>query len=175
MDKERKKTEKTEGEFLSAYDAYADEIFRYLYFRLPDREIAKDLAQETFLRAWKSIAEGADFYNMRAFLYRVARNLAVDFYRKKKEERLDDMREGGFEPSADAPQKDFLEAEAVRKLLLSLEEKQRDAVTLRFLNELSVGEIARITGATETLVSVRIHRGLKKLRLLRGEQRNKQL
>ncbi len=175
MDTEREKTKKTEGEFLSAYDRYADDIFRFLYFRLPDREVARDLTQETFLRAWKSIAEGVRFDNVRAFLYRVAKNLSVDFYRKKKDESLEDsLGEGGDVPDVEK-EVDFLEAEAVRKLLDSLGDKHRDAVTMRFFGELSVKEIAEATEVTKTLVSVRIHRGLKKLRKLYEERDLKQI
>lgn len=163
-----------EQEFLSAYDKYADEIFRYLYFRLPEREIASDLTQETFLRAWKSIAEGKRFDNIRAFLYRVARNLSVDFYRKKKETHLEEvLGEGGDVPD-EVPKKDFLEEESVHMLLRSLPEKQRDVITMRFLSELSIKEIAKATKITETLVSVRIYRGLKKLRALHEEKEKKQ-
>lgn len=175
MDTEREKTKKTDEEFLSAYDRYADDIFRYLYFRLPDRDTARDLTQETFLRAWKSVAGGARFGNVRAFLYRVAKNLTVDFYRKKKDESLEDaLGEKGDVPAASATA-DFLEAEAVRQLLDSLGEKHRDAITMRFLGELSIGEIAEATGVSETLVSVRIHRGLKKLKKSYEERNSKQI
>jgi len=159
-----------EREFLSAYDKYADEIFRYLYFRLPDRDTARDLSQEAFLRAWKSVSEGKKVENVRAFLYRIARNLSVDFYRKKKEEHLEEVLGEGADIPDEVIQRDFLEAEAVRALLLLIEEKQRDAITMRFLNELTIKEIAKATGVTETLVSVRIYRGLKKLRKLHGEK-----
>lgn len=170
MDTERKKIKKMEQDFLAAYDAYADDIFRYLFYRLPDRDTARDFTQETFTRTWKSLAEGKRMENIRAFLYRVAKNLTVDFYRKKKDESLEEALGPAGDISNEISEADFLEHETVRLFLNSLEEKHRDAVTMRFIGELSIREIAEATNVSETLVSVRIHRGLRKLRKLYKEK-----
>ncbi|MEX1027824.1 MAG: RNA polymerase sigma factor [Candidatus Paceibacterota bacterium] len=162
--------------FLRLYDEHADAIFKHCYFRVSDRELAKDLTHDTFARTWRSIAQGNDIKNMKAFLYRVAHNLIVDSYGKKKATSLDRMRDGdegddgpGFEP-ADTDTAERIEGEAdrdrVRAAVAALDEKYRVAVTMRFLDELSPKEIARITGASENVISVRVTRGLEQLRTL---------
>ena len=70
--------------FFEAYEAYADAIFRHCYFRLNDRELAKDMMQEAFTRTWEYVQNGNNPTNIRAFIYRVASNLIIDHYRKKK-------------------------------------------------------------------------------------------
>lgn len=79
-----------EGEklLIEAYDAYADAIFRHCYFRVFSRERAKELMQETFLRAWDQMVKGEEIRHMRGFLYRVANNLIIDESRKKRSNRL---------------------------------------------------------------------------------------
>ena len=83
-------------QFINTYSQYSDDIFRYLLFRVYDRDIAIELAQEAFTRTWKSIAGGKDIENIRAFVYKVAYHLAIDLSRKKKETSLDAMTEAGF-------------------------------------------------------------------------------
>lgn len=160
-----------ENEFLSAYDAYADALFRHCYFRIHDRELAKDLTQEIFCRTWAYLAEGKDIQNIRAFLYRIANNLVVDEYRKKKPLSLDTLVEEGFSPKDEtAPdvEERFLVKAVVQKLE-SVEEPYRTAVVMRFVDGLSPKEIASALDVSENLVSVRLHRGVKKLRALASD------
>ena len=72
--------------FKQAYEDHKDEIFRHCYFHTFDRELAKDLLQETFLKTWEYIVAGNDIENVRAFLYRVATNLVINAAKKKKEQ-----------------------------------------------------------------------------------------
>lgn len=152
-------------DFLRAYDEYADAIFRHCYFRVYDREKARELSQECFMKTWEYLAQGKEVKNLRAFLYRVANNLIIDSSRKKKESSLDAMMDAGFEP-ADGGDKTALAAEAgaMVALLERLEEKYRDVVRMRYLDGLSPKEIAHALGETENAISVRIHRGLAQLR-----------
>lgn len=159
--------DKYEKNFIQAYDIYADSIFRYCYFRVFNKEQAEDLTQDVFKKTWEYIAEGKEVRSFRPFLYQVASNLIIDYSRKKKEVSLDKMQETGFQPSCEEKDKDavFDGKEAV-KLIQKLDEKYREAVTMRYVEELSPKEIANILGETENVVSVRIHRGLEQLRKL---------
>lgn len=159
----------TEKEFLGAYDQFADAIFRHCVFRVSDREKAKDLAQGTFVRLWDYMSQGKEIDNMRAFLYRIANNLIIDEYRKKKDESLDRMRdeEGfdiGFEPRHDIETRD--EYERAQALLECLPDKYREVLVMRHIDGLSVKDIARLTHESENVVSVRIHRAIEKLNTL---------
>ncbi|UPA22104.1 RNA polymerase sigma factor [Candidatus Peribacteria bacterium] len=155
-----------EREFLAAYDAYADAIFRHCYFRAFDRERGKDLMQETFMRMWGYLSKGGEVQNMRAFLYRIANNLLADEARKKKEMSLDKLQEDGFDPGLDETpiMQSKIEHSRVMRSLTHLDDNYREMIVMRYVNELSPSEIAEVTGESANTVSVRIYRGLKQLR-----------
>ncbi len=155
-----------EREFLAAYDAYSDAIFRHCYFRSFDRERGKDLMQETFMRVWQYLAKGGEVQNMRAFLYRVANNLLADEARKKKEMSLDKLQEEGFDPGKDETplMQSKIEHSRVMQSISHLDKSYRDMIVMRYVSELSPSEIAEVTGESANTVSVRIYRGLKQLR-----------
>lgn len=155
-----------EKKFLKAYDEFADPIFRHCYFRVFNRERAKDLMQETFTKTWEYLQKGERVDNLRAFLYRVANNLIIDNSRKRQEQSLDQMQDEGFDPGEDTRDRltNFLEAGVVIKVLHKLNPKYREVIQMRYIDDLSPKEIAAVIGETENNVSVRLHRGLKELR-----------
>lgn len=162
--------------FSAVYDEYAPRIFTYCYFRVNSKEDAEDLAAQVFVRTWNYIAQGNQIDNVKAFLYRTASNLVVDFYRtskKKKEISLDNP-----SVTVDIPEDaSFVEAldhqfalREVRKFLTKLPEQFRDVVILRYIEDLTVAEIAHVTGITENNVSVRLHRAIDKIKELTGSK-----
>lgn len=155
-----------ETRFLDAYDSYADAIFRYSYLRLYDRAEARDIVQETFLRTWNYIKEKGEVENMRPFLYKVASNLIINRNQKKKPTSLDALMDEGFDPWFDdrERQTNILDGVKVLEKLDSLDEKYREVVYLRFVEDLTPKEIAEVVGESENVVSVRIHRGVEKLK-----------
>ena len=172
-DVEKRWAQQLEQEFLAAYDDHADALFRHCLIRIRDREAAKDITQETFARTWLYLSEGKKVDHLRAFLYRVANNLIIDTVRKRRSTSLDAMMEDdGFEPQ-DESTKDPGEQPEIRealKLLESLDEIYRTAVTMRYIDELSPREIAAVLGVSENVVSVRIHRGIQRLNVLMGQK-----
>ncbi len=154
--------------FLKAYDEHSDALFRHCFFKVSDRELAKDLLQETFVKVWTYLSKGKKIVNMRAFLYKTLNNLIIDEYRKKKNISLDSLAEDGFDPKADnLPNTlDIIDGERAIKLLSKLDDPYKETVFLRYVNGLEITEIAEITEQTENAVSVHIHRGLKKLKEL---------
>ena len=162
----QKLSAETEATFLSAYEDYADAVFRHVMLRVRDREVAKDVVQETFSRTWLYLSRHKEVGHMRAFLYKVANNLIVDTMRRKRNVSLDAMMEDhGFEPAdpnVEEP-KDVLATQEAMRLLASLDEIYRTAITMRYIDELSPREIAHALGVSENVVSVRIHRGIERL------------
>lgn len=161
-------TGKTERQFTEAYETHHDEIFRFCLYRVFDRELAVDLTQETFIKTWHCIVRGDDINNIRAFLYRVARNLVIDNSRKKKTESLEDLAESGFEPSSRGDHKilEQIAGNQARAALVGLESIYREVLLLRYVDDLSPKEIAVLLDETPNVVSVRLNRGVKKLREL---------
>ena len=156
-----------EAQFLKAFDEYADALLRHCFFRVSDRETAKDLVQETFMRAWDSLRLGKEVRDYRAFLYRVVDNLIIDFYRKGKAvslEGLGDKEKNTLFYDEWGAREVGDDARRVLSEIQKLPEEQQKVVTMRYVDELSPKEIAAIVGETENAVSVRIHRGAEKLR-----------
>lgn len=159
-----------------AFEAYNDELFRHASLRLRDRERAVELTQECFLRAWDYMKKGEEIAQMRPFLYRTLRHLIIDEYRRKKAVSLEAMVEdsaGNVEDMLPADESNSLEAAITRhdgarvlEALTRLPEPYREAVTMRFVDGLSPQEIASVIEVSENVVSVRVHRGLKKLKEL---------
>lgn len=154
--------------FLRTYTECADAIFRHCYLRIGHRELARDITQETFVRTWHYLQSGKTVDNMRAFCYKVATNLMLEEFRRKKESSLDALQEKGFEPSAQDSERlsNILDGKEAIATLGQLDEEYREVVIMRYIDELSPKEIAQILGVSENVVSVRIHRGIKKLRAL---------
>jgi len=165
---------KNKDDFTSAYDEFADAIFRHCYFRVSDRERAKELMQETFIRTWNYIVDGNEIDQIKSFLYRTAHNLIIDEYRSRKNEAsLDELQESGFDPEEDERAKLYakIEAKEVLVLLDKLDEKHRDVIIMRFIDDLGPKEISEVTGESENTVSVRLNRAIKSAKKLLEKQK----
>lgn len=149
-----------------AYNEYSDAIFRYCYFKISDREKALDFVQETYARTWQYIFNGNEIENIKTFLYTTARHIIIDEYRKKKAVSLDDLIEKGIEPYLEIEEALYLslEVERVMEYVRELPESYSSILIMRYVNDLSVKEIASILNESENVISVRIHRGLNKLK-----------
>ena len=155
--------------FLQAYDAYSDSLFRYCYFKLYDRDLAKDMVQETFMRTWQEIEKGKQFGNIRAFLYTVAGNLIKDHWKRKKAVPIGQLENDNDEQNFDVADESvdlYTEVEIGRsvKLFAKLGESDREVLHLRFVEGLTPKDISRVLGERENTVSVRLNRALERLR-----------
>ncbi len=154
-----------EKKFLKVYEDLADPVFRHCYFRLSDREKAKDVVQETFKRFWEYLGK-EKIENTKAFVFKIANNLIIDSYRKKKEESLDTLTEEGFDVRSDDHEAilNSVMGRELTSMLDQLSDTYRDLIVMRYIDDLPIYEIASVTGLNENVVSVRIHRGLALLR-----------
>ena len=156
-----------QSHYMDAYNRYADALFRYCIVRVRNRDVAKDLVQETFLKAWTYITQDKDIENIQALLYRIAHNAIIDFSRKKRSISLEWLHEfAQYDPvdtTTQHPHDAVLQSEAL-VAIEKLDEKYRDPIILRYIEDKSIGEIASLLGESENTISVRIHRGLHKLK-----------
>src|SRR3989344_5285968 len=76
-----------ENKFIELYHEHAPKLFKYCYFRVHSKEDAEDLAGQVFMKTWDYLVQGNQIDNMRAFLYRSAHNLIIDFYKTSKKDR----------------------------------------------------------------------------------------
>lgn len=153
--------------FMKSYEEHSDAILRFCHFQTSNREVALDLVQDTFMKTWGYLRDGKEIDNIKAFLYKVAKNLIIDYRRKKKSYSLDAITETGVEfsegdESEDATNK--FDKEFVISQLDKLDEDAREILTMRYINEMSIKEIAEATDLTPNNVSVKIHRSIEKMK-----------
>lgn len=165
------KSSSPQQKFEEAYEKYSDAIFRHCFMRVYNRELAKDLMQETFMKTWKYYEEHgeAGIEHLKALLYKIATNLIIDHSRKQSSKRVDsleDMVELGIEPGEDKSSrlKDEIDAKDAIKVLANIKSDYREVLELRYLNDFSIKETAKILSISENLVSVRLNRALQELK-----------
>jgi RNA polymerase sigma-70 factor, ECF subfamily len=153
------------------FELLRDPVYRYLALVLGNQSDAEDLTQEVFLRLYTRLAKGQRVENVRAWLFRVAQNLAVDLLRKKH--RLEPVEPEVWaqlslerrDPSPSAEQK-VLDQERRQTFLMGLQRlssQERHCLYLR-IEGLSYSEIAEVLGISATTVPTFLSRGIKKLR-----------
>lgn len=157
--------EETKQAFIALYDSLSSAIFRHCFFRLSSRERALEISQEAFLKVWEYFDGGVKIKNPTALVYRVANNLIIDEYRRKKATSLDLMQESGFDvdDGDDGKMMESLEIDKVRVAISKIPEKYRQVITLRFVEGLSPKEIGIILSRTENSVSVQLNRAIRML------------
>ena len=153
------------------YNAIAPKLTSYLVGVGTDYHAACDIVQETFLRLWKKRDELMDDpAQVSGYVYTIARHLRADRLRRQSRETLQeeitDEDAGAVMPSDTSATDAAYLRRRLNDALAQLPPLVREAFSLFQISELSVREIARITGATENLVKVRVHRAKVKLREL---------
>ena len=158
--------------FGALYDHYQPQIYRFLFLKVAGREEAEDLTHQVFLNAWLGIPR----YKHRGFpfsswLYQIARNQVVDHYRARREA----VSLEGIDPEAFADrfsEEDLdknLEVERAIGTIRSLKQEYQDVLILRFVEDLSVKEVASMMDKSEGAIKLLQHRALKILREKLGE------
>jgi RNA polymerase sigma-70 factor (ECF subfamily) len=148
------------------YDAYAERIYNYHFYRIRDRATAEDLTSVTFFKAIKHI-QSFDIRkgNFSSWLYRIARNTLIDHTKSTKQTSPIESAEhigDGIDLEHEAINKEL--ARKVRESFTQLSPEQRDVVTMRIWDDLSYPEIAAILGKSEGGCKMAFHRAIGKLK-----------
>ena len=151
------------------YEHYHAGIFRYLYYRVGDRQTAEDLTSEVFLRMIRNLGgyrlqgSSAPF---QAWLFQIAHNLATDHFRRTSNHPQVTLAEhlASADPEPDAGVERRLTHEHLRLALSRLNEDQRDVVVLRFVVGLPITEVAHTLHKSDDAVKGLQRRGLSALR-----------
>jgi RNA polymerase sigma-70 factor (ECF subfamily) len=154
-------------EFGKIYDKYINKIYRFIYLKVSSQEIAQDICSETFLRGWK-VFKSNKIDNSQAFLYKIANNLIIDYYRKKERTKtvlIEDYL-GQSDPNINLEEKALLESDLnqIKKALLGLKEDYQNVIIWHYLDDLSISECAKLLDRTEEATRVLLHRALNTLR-----------
>jgi len=155
-------------DFETLYQRHSREVWALAYARWMNADTAMDITQEAFMRLWKKLEEGEDILNVRAWLLRVARNLAEDHAKSA-------FRRNGTHPpqtmngvqSRDCLPLERLEqmetSAQVRGLLEELSKPDREILTLRYAFEYTTEQIAELLEINATAVHMRLSRARQRL------------
>jgi len=151
----------------AVFDTYYRPLYRYIYHHIGHRAAAEDLAAEVFTRLLEQIqaGRGPERY-LKAWLYRVAHNLAVDELRKRTHRDHDELDENLAVSGRSVSELANLavQEQHARVALAQLAPRQRAVVILKFLEGLNNGDIAHIMGLSVSAVKSLQHRGLAAMR-----------
>jgi len=166
MDKQRKT-------FSRIYDQYVDKLYRFVFLRVSSQEVAEDLTSKVFLKGWEAFKNSGNcgentINNPQAFLYQIARNTVVDYYRERGKAQIVSAE---YAPQIADPRINLEEKTAVNSdlamvkgALQNLKEEYQKVVIWHYLDDLSISEIAKILDKPEGTIRVTLHRALKKLK-----------
>jgi RNA polymerase sigma factor (sigma-70 family) len=150
------------ADFARLYDRYVKPVYRYLYSRLGSGPEAEDLTAQTFLSALEALPRYRQRGHFATWLFAIARNKVMDFFRQRKNLPLDETH-----PAENA---DLLvqavhadEIARLAALLRTLDEGERDLIRLRYVSELPFAEIAALLGRKEDTVKKSLYRLLARL------------
>ena len=136
-----------------------DKIYRYCYFKMYDDQIAQDITQETFLCFCKQgLNLGSD--KELPYLYTIAKNLCIDHFRKRTVESLEEI----TEEVIDDPTEDLISNLTLRMTISKLPEDEQELIFFRYVNEISVTAICKITGLSRFAVYRKLSKSLKWLK-----------
>ena len=163
----RRAQQRDEEAFAQLYEGHFDKIYRYVTLRMGDQTEAEDLTQQVFVKALQSISsfrwKGIPFA---AWLFRIARNQLVDYFRKKKKYAtapLDESLTGSdINPQLAVERK--LDIEQLLLATKRLTEAQREVISLRFASELSIAQVAKIMDKSQGAVKALQHSAIVALR-----------
>jgi RNA polymerase sigma-70 factor, ECF subfamily len=154
--------------FTVLYDTHARALLAFAYYRLMDRALAEDLVADTFCKIWQQLVRGATITQERALLYTILRGLIIDQYRKQEVRKRISQEHALHDLYVDSTIAEVLDTKQTYTQVLSalhaIKQEYAEVLTLHYLQELSVSEIAHILDKTENTVRVRIHRALNALR-----------
>lgn len=155
--------------FSELYEELLNPIYRFCYFRLPNKETAEDITSEVFLTLWNKLDTYTKQKNTKftTWVFQIAQNKIIDFFRKHKE-NLELKEELSLpDPHAEESYKkvdnEFLKKQ-LKKALKALPDSQSQSLILKYFSELDNKEISEIMGKSETAIRILQSRGLKAIR-----------
>lgn len=144
---------------------YYPQIYNYIYRRTDNKEFAEDLTQETFLKLTRAIGRYVPVAKFSTFLYRIAQNTLIDYYRSAKTELEEVPEQWEESKSGQVEDKIFMES-----ILKRIPEEQRECLILYYYQQLKYKEIAMILQVPVSTVKTRVRRGLETCRKIMEQE-----
>lgn len=148
------------------YDNYIGRIYRFIFFKVSNKEDAEDLSSEVFLKTWNYLTQSKhrDIKSFSGLVYKIARNSLIDHYRKQsgKHELPLESAIGMIDFENRYNEIDIKqEAQKILGILKKMKREYQEVLLLRYIEELSVAEIAHILEKGQVAVRVALHRAIK--------------
>ncbi len=156
-------------QFSQIYDQYIEKIYRFVYLKVDSQDTAEDITSKVFMKGWEAYQNKAGAIdNPSAFLYQIARNAVVDYYRERgrtntvSSEILAEIADSGD----NVHDKAVLSADisAIKVSIKKLKPEHQDIIMWHYLEDMPIAEIAKLVDKPAGTVRVMLHRGLKELR-----------
>ena len=142
----------TVSEYNSCVDQHADALYRFILKHIRDRDVAKDIIQDTYEKLWRKVSD-VESVNAKSYMFTTAYRTLIDHTRREK--KRGDLREAD-EPFTDKPFNNL--KETLNRALDRLPDVQKSVIMLRDYEGYDYAEIGRITGLNESQVKVYIFR-----------------
>jgi RNA polymerase sigma factor (sigma-70 family) len=153
--------------FIELYDQYFDDVYRYVYVKTSNKWDAEDIVSETFRKAYEKQLSLKDVSNPKAWLFTIARNSVIDFYRKKKNLSIGEDLDVYFPPLPfEDPFEQSSELDCLKKSLAHLSAEDLEVTNLRYFADLKFKEMATVLRKTEDFLRVKSSRITKKVGIL---------
>ena len=163
--------------FAQIYDYYNEPIYRFIYFKVSNQEDAQDLTSQTFTKILEYLVnKEEEIDNLRALFYQTARHLVIDFYRQRHQnivsfdEEIGDTLTDSQQISVYDRMEIISDIKQVNQVIKQLPDQYREVIILRYIEELSVKETAKIIDRSEGATRVLLHRALNALKKLIGNR-----
>jgi RNA polymerase sigma-70 factor (ECF subfamily) len=159
--------------FARIYDHFSVRIYRFIFFRVGHKEVAEDVLSDTFVKGWLKINQVNSPIALSAWLYQIAKNNIIDYYRVKKDtvdlSEVEDYLEDAINPVDETSLN--MDQKMILKVLKELPIDQQEVIKYKFFEDLENEEIAYILGKTEGAIRVIQHRAINNLKeLLKNKQ-----
>lgn len=154
------------------YDHYLSRIYRFIYVKVASREDAEDISHQVFLNAWQNMPRyKSKGFPFSSWLYEIARNQVIDYYRTRKESvSVDDIDPDSMSEEAHGETLNTeLDLERVMKKLRTMKSEYQDVLILRFVEDMSLKEVASALNKTEGAIKLLQHRAVSTLKEFFGE------
>ncbi len=164
--------------FAELYNAYVDRIYKYIYYKVGNAPDAEDLCEQVFLKAWEAIGRYTWCgYPFSSWLYKLAHNLVVDYYRTRRETLpISDVISTADEPiDPENALHRTLEAAGLNDAISHLTSEQQQVISLKFIEGYENAEIARMMNKRESAIRALQYRALRSLQSILEAEEVKEL
>ncbi len=155
--------------FARLYDENMSKVYRYIYYKVNNQQVAEDLTSEVFEKALVNFSKyNSEKAAFSTWIFTIARNTITDFYRAQPKVKMVNIEEAVATPSKDPGPEETIESgeekQLLRRCIAKLPKNEQEIVRLKFTMEMTNREIAKVLGLTESNVGVMLYRIIRKLR-----------